>query len=131
MQGRALTIAISAITLIFTATFVIQGLTDLDLEPVLFEVVCAFSTVGLSTGITASLPPSALIVLIILMFVGSVRTIAVATALALRHGARPYRYPEERPIVGQEQDKRSGCGRSVRSGPLWRGGRLIADAAWA
>ena len=34
------------------------------------------------------------------MFLGRVGTITVATGLALRGRQRPYRYPEERPIVG-------------------------------
>jgi Trk-type K+ transport system membrane component len=38
--------------------------------------------------------------LIILMFIGRVGTITVATGLALRTRPRLYRYPEERPIVG-------------------------------
>ena len=99
-QRQALTVVIFAIVLISASTLAIMTVTHLDLEPVLFEVVSAFATVGLSTGITADLPPIALLVLIILMFLGRVGTITVATALALRHSARPYRYPEERPIVG-------------------------------
>ena len=39
-------------------------------------------------------------VLVVLMFLGRVGTITVATGLALRSRRRPYRYPEERPIVG-------------------------------
>ena len=46
------------------------------------------------------LPPSAELTLIVLMFVGRVGTITVATGLALKRSQRPYRYPEERPIVG-------------------------------
>ena len=46
--------------------------------------ISAFATVGLSTGITADLPPSAQMVLVVLMFVGRVGTITVASALALR-----------------------------------------------
>jgi trk system potassium uptake protein TrkH len=34
------------------------------------------------------------------MFVGRVGTITFATALALNERQQPYRYPEERPIVG-------------------------------
>ena len=34
------------------------------------------------------------------MFIGRVGTITVATALALGGRERPYRYPEENPIVG-------------------------------
>ena len=66
----------------------------------LFETISAFATVGLSTGITADLPPAGQVVLVVLMFVGRVGTITVATGLALRSRQRPYRYPEERPIVG-------------------------------
>ena len=44
--------------------------------------------------------PGGQITLIVLMYVGRVGTITVATALALRRSRRPYRYPEENPIVG-------------------------------
>ena len=40
----------------------------------LFEVISAFATVGLSTGITPDLPPPAQVVVIVLMFVGRVGT---------------------------------------------------------
>ena len=60
----------------------------------------AFATVGLSTGVTADLPPAGQALLVGLMFLGRVGTITVATGLALRSRQTPYRYPEERPIVG-------------------------------
>jgi trk system potassium uptake protein len=63
-------------------------------------VISAFATVGLSTGITADLPAAGQLILIVLMFVGRVGTITIATALALNERHLPYRYPEERPIVG-------------------------------
>jgi Trk-type K+ transport system membrane component len=64
------------------------------------QVTSAFATVGLTTGITPALPPSAQVVLVILMYVGRVGTIAVGTAIALNTRRRNYRYPEERPLVG-------------------------------
>jgi Trk-type K+ transport system membrane component len=39
-------------------------------------------------------------ILVGLMFVGRVGTITVAASLALRARHVPYRYPQERPIVG-------------------------------
>jgi trk system potassium uptake protein TrkH len=51
-------------------------------------------------GITGQLPPSAELALIVLMFVGRVGTITIATALAMGRGRTAFRYPEERPIVG-------------------------------
>jgi trk system potassium uptake protein TrkH len=65
-----------------------------------FETISAFATVGLSTGVTPTLPPAAQVLIIVLMFVGRVGTITVAAALALRGRQNPFRYPEERPIVG-------------------------------
>ena len=100
VERQALTVTVAASLLIALASMYILAITELPMEAVLFETISAFSTVGLSTGITADLPPSALAVLAFLMFVGRVGTITVATALALSAEPRPFRYPEENPIVG-------------------------------
>ncbi|MAW91195.1 MAG: ATPase [Altererythrobacter sp.] len=100
VERQALTVTVAASVLIMLASMYILAITSLPMEDVLFETISAFSTVGLSTGITAQLPPSALGVLAFLMFVGRVGTITVATALALGGEPRPFRYPEEDPIVG-------------------------------
>ncbi|ARU16801.1 TrkH family potassium uptake protein [Croceicoccus marinus] len=100
VERQALSVTVLAATLIFAATTYIASVSALPLGDILFECISAFATVGLSTGITADLPPSALLVLCALMFVGRVGTITVATALALGRRERPYRYPEENPIVG-------------------------------
>ncbi len=100
VERQALTIVLLAIGVVGTGTLAILALTDFPFSEVLFETISAFATVGLSTGITASLPPGAQLVIIVLMFVGRVGTITVATALALGGEHKSYRYPEERPIVG-------------------------------
>ncbi len=100
VERQALTVTVLAATLIFVATVYIASITTLPLEAVLFETISAFSTVGLSTGITADLPPTGQIVIVALMFVGRVGTITVATALAMGGRERPFRYPEENLIVG-------------------------------
>ena len=100
IERQALSITVLAVALIFAATTYIASISALPLDDILFECISAFATVGLSTGITADLPPSALLVLCVLMFVGRVGTITVATALALGKRERPYRYPEENLIVG-------------------------------
>jgi trk system potassium uptake protein TrkH len=97
---QALTVALLAVGLVALGTIGLLTLTDEPLDRVLFESVSAFATVGLSTGITADLPAPGQLILILLMFVGRVGTIVVASALALRFSRRLYRYPEERPIVG-------------------------------
>jgi Trk-type K+ transport system membrane component len=100
VQRQALTVVLLAVALVGLGTLSLLAVSHLPLERVLFEVISAFATVGLSTGITASLPPSGHIILVVLMFIGRVGSITVATSLALRSMRRPYRYPQERPIVG-------------------------------
>jgi trk system potassium uptake protein TrkH len=78
----------------------ILPLTTLPYEKVLFEVISAFATVGLSTGITAELAPGAQFILIALMFIGRVGVVTLAVAIATNQLRRNYRYPEEKPIVG-------------------------------
>ena len=99
-QRQALTVVLLGVAVLAFATLALMALTPLPLEVLMFEAISAFATVGLSTGITAQLPPAAQLVLVALMFVGRVGTITVATALALRSRPRAYRYPEEHPIVG-------------------------------
>jgi len=100
IERQALTVIVLALILIFAATIFLSMTTQLALEDIVFEVISAFSTVGLSTGVTADLPPSGQLVIIALMFIGRVGTITVATALALGGLPQSYRYPEENPIVG-------------------------------
>ncbi len=100
VQRQALTVALLAVGFVGTATLALLSVSDLTLEDALFETVSAFATVGLSTGVTADLPSAGQALLVGLMFLGRVGTITVATGLALRSRRTPYRYPEERPIVG-------------------------------
>ncbi len=100
-QRQAVTVALLGVALVAGGTLALIGLTDhVPFDRALFEVTSAFATVGLSTGITPTLPPPAQVVLVILMYVGRVGTIAVGTAIALNTRRRLYRYPEERPLVG-------------------------------
>jgi trk system potassium uptake protein TrkH len=100
VQRQALTIVLLATALVSLSTLALLSLTPFPLDRVLFEVLSAAATVGLSTGITDDLPPAGQIILIGLMFVGRVSTITLAAGLALRTRKRLYRFPEESPIVG-------------------------------
>lgn len=100
VQRQAITIALLGVGLVAVGTIIVLAVSDIALDSVLFEVVSAFGTVGLSTGITADLPEPGLIVLVVLMFIGRIGPITLATALALRERGRRYELPEERPIVG-------------------------------
>ena len=100
VQRQALTVALAGVGLVMSGTVVLLVLTGEALDAVLFEVVSAFATVGLSTGITADVPPAGQVLLIALMFLGRLGPITLASALALREHGRRYELPEERPIVG-------------------------------
>ncbi|MFE0641731.1 TrkH family potassium uptake protein [Streptomyces sp. NPDC058877] len=97
---QALTVALMGVGLVMTATLVVLSVSDAPLEAVLFEVVSAFATVGLSTGLTAGLPDVGQLVLIALMFIGRIGPITLVSALALRERTRRYELPEERPVIG-------------------------------
>lgn len=96
----AVSVAFLGATLVGVATLLLLAVTDLHLDVILFEVISAFATVGLSTGITADLPTAGKYVLAGLMFAGRTGTITVAAALAIRERQRVIRYPNERPIIG-------------------------------
>lgn len=89
-----------SIAAVAVGVMIITSTSAVALERVIFEVISAFATVGLSMDITADLAPIGQCVLIALMFAGRVGTITIATGLALRQRTTPFTYPEERPIVG-------------------------------
>jgi Trk-type K+ transport system membrane component len=88
--------------LVGAGVLVLVSLSPVSLRDGLFETVSAIATVGLSTGITGSLPVPALLVLVFLMFVGRIGAMTLASAFALRRPAdtQHYRYPEGTPIIG-------------------------------
>lgn len=100
VQRQALTVALLSVALVMLTTITMLAVSDHRLDDVLFEAISAVGTVGLSTGITAELRPEMHVVMSILMFIGRLGPITLATALALRDRARRYELPEERPIVG-------------------------------
>lgn len=99
-QRQALTVALLGVGAVILGTLLLLMTTDYSLEKVLFETISAFGTVGLSTGITYNLPPTAEWVLMALMFTGRIGTITVASAIALASRPRLFQLPEERPIIG-------------------------------
>ena len=100
VQRVALTVALTAVAAVVVSTLFLLEITPFSLDQVLFEVISAFSTVGLSTGITADLPAAGQLLLVLLMFTGRVGPITLASALALRQRQRLYELPEGRPIIG-------------------------------
>ncbi|WP_454742801.1 TrkH family potassium uptake protein [Cupriavidus necator] len=99
-QRQAITVLVLGSALTTIGTLAILFVTEFPTDQVIFEVIAAFGSAGLSTGITADLPASGQLILAALMYAGRVGTITLAVSLAMGEHRTPYRYPEEHPIVG-------------------------------
>ncbi len=87
-------------TTVATASIILLLITDEPLDYVLFDVISAFATCGLSTGFTQNTSEPAQYVLAATMFFGRIGTVTLAAALAASTRRQLFRQPEERPIVG-------------------------------
>ena len=99
-QRQAVTVLVLGSVIVAFGTVLLLGISHLPTDQIIFEVIAAFGSAGLSTGITAELPIAGQLVLTALMFIGRVGTITLATSLVLGERRMPYRYPEDHPIVG-------------------------------
>ena len=99
--SKAYSIALFSISLIFISTFFLSvSEPDKDIIDLLFEEISAFGTVGLSTGITASLSDAGKSIIILSMYIGRIGTLTLAMALTKRIVYAKYRYSEINVIVG-------------------------------
>jgi len=97
---RAFAVMWLSIAVILVAVILIS-ITDagLPLLKVVFEVVSAYSTVGLSLGITADLSMAGKLVLIFTMFIGRVSMLSVLIALLKNKKSEFYHYPSESVMI--------------------------------
>lgn len=97
----AVSVVLWGATTVAGATIAILLITDdVPIDYILFDVISAFATCGLSTGFTASTSDAAQYVLALTMFLGRIGTVTLAAALAASTRRQLFRRPEERPIVG-------------------------------
>ncbi len=101
--GRAITVMLLFIFVLFTATFLLsiteaqQGFT---LSDIMFESASALGTVGLSTGITPVLTSAGKLIIITLMLIGRLGPLTLLAALTFNLRPAKYNYPDEAVIVG-------------------------------
>ncbi len=88
------------LSLAFGAAFVILFVQPLGFSEVLFEVLSAIGTVGMSTGITRDLLPVSRVVIILLMYCGRLGSLSFALTFAQSKVIAPVQQPVERIIVG-------------------------------
>ena len=97
---RALSVALLGVAAVFVLFFCLNVTEQFPFEQVMFEAFSAFSTVGLSTGITAETSGAGRVILIVAMFVGRLGPLSLALALAARERRPSYQWPEEPIRIG-------------------------------
>lgn len=98
--NKSLVILLTAIIIIFSATFLITCFDPmLAIKDIFFEVLSAYATVGLSLGITSSFSIMSKIILCIVMFIGRVGTLTLIS-IWLKEDQRKHKYPVENIVVG-------------------------------
>ncbi|MCH5185710.1 MAG: Trk family potassium uptake protein [Oscillospiraceae bacterium] len=84
LRLRAVAIFSMSLTVVLTGVTVICTFQGAAFEKILFEVISAFGTTGLTMGITTSMPVPAKIMLMILMYFGRVGVLTAGYAIARR-----------------------------------------------
>ncbi|MEO7348846.1 MAG: potassium transporter TrkG [Terrimesophilobacter sp.] len=96
----AVSVTLWGATIVAISTIAILQVTDMPLNRVLFDVISAFGTCGLSTGATTEMPDAGKYILAATMWAGLVGTVTLAAALAASQRRQLFSRAEERPIVG-------------------------------
>ena len=96
----AISVSFLGATIVLGATAALMLVSDAPLDRILFEVISAFATCGLSVGLSEELNEFGKVVLGIVMLAGRIGPIGLAAALAVRQRNLLYSLPEERPIIG-------------------------------
>ncbi len=105
IPGDVLRLAVSVVlwgatTVALSTIILLQIQKEAALDDVLFDVISAFGTSGLSSGFTATLEDPGKYVLSMTMFMGRIGTVTLAAALAASQSSQLFTRAEERPIVG-------------------------------
>ncbi len=98
---KAIMVLCSSLLLVCGAAMLLAVFEQKDFLDVTFEVVSAFGTVGLSTGLTPELSDPGRILISLLMFIGRLGPLTTGFAFILRNvSPAKYSYAEERIMIG-------------------------------
>ena len=94
--NRAFIIIFSSLIVVAFGTIVLSIFEpQLPTQYAIFEVVSAFTTVGLSLNLTANLTFISKITILIIMFIGRLGTITILSCFITNRGTQFYQYPTE------------------------------------
>jgi trk system potassium uptake protein TrkH len=97
---RALTLTTISFLLVFAAVFILTVTESGPFIDIVFEVVSAFGTVGLSAGLTPELSIIGRLVIMFVMFTGRIGPITIISILIARKESSLIRYPQEDLFIG-------------------------------
>lgn len=91
---RAICMTLMALLVVIFSTMILSLTENAAFLMVLFEVVSAFGTSGISMGLTTELTPFGKLLITVLMFVGRTGPLTLAYALKPKKNKELYRHPE-------------------------------------
>jgi trk/ktr system potassium uptake protein len=97
---KAIGVAFMSIALVSTMLFMLLLVESHPPLALAFEAFSAFSTTGLSTGITPQLSAPGKLLVLLTMYMGRIGPLTLALALSRRLKAVPVQVPEERVLIG-------------------------------
>lgn len=97
--AKAFTVVVMVALLAACATLALMVIEGLPFMTVLFEVISAMATVGLSLGITGELSPAGQVIIGLLMFIGRIGVLSLVMVLA-GEDRRRMRYMKEDILIG-------------------------------
>ncbi len=100
VSGRALVIFAFSISMLAVIVFLLLVTEQAPLEDILFEAISAFSTTGLSRGLTGHLSDAGKCIIIVAMFIGRLGPLTIAFAITPPHETYRIDYPSENVVVG-------------------------------
>lgn len=98
--NKALAILVISLMYIGMIITLILIYDDFGLKEVIYEVISAFATVGVTLGITPNLNALSQILIIVTMFVGRLGPMTFALAIGEKKIKEQYEYPKENIVVG-------------------------------
>lgn len=97
---KANAVVVINLVLALTAAFIIMAMQSFKFEDVMFEVMSAIGTTGMTTGITRDLNIVSRLIIIFLMYCGRLGSLSFAVVFAQNKNVDKVRLPQEKIIVG-------------------------------
>ena len=100
LPRRAAAVLTVSLIAVVTSTWLLLLTGNGSLQDMLFEVISAFATTGLSLAATNQLNTFGQIVIMVMMIWGRLGALTIIFALARRQPPQPVQYPEESVLIG-------------------------------